>query len=236
MLIDGGGFPGSDFDIGEMVTAPFLLWSKILRIDTLVLTHPDADHLRGLLYIAEHFNPREFWYNGEKAESPDFQELTRILEARGIRRRTPGDFREGREIAGASLEILHPQEEMMSRTSNDNSLVLKISYGQTSFLFTGDLEAAGERAVVSRQGAQLKSDVLLVPHHGSKSSSSLAFMDAVRPKVCIISAGKDNPFGFPSHEVLGRLKDAGCRITRTDEAGATEVYIEQGGVRIRSFR
>jgi competence protein ComEC len=207
-----------------------------VRIDTLVLTHPDADHLRGLLYIAEHFNPKEFWYNGEKAESSEFQELTRILEAKGIPRRTPADFTKGREIAGASLEILHPGEEMMSKKSNDNSLVLKISYGQTSFLFTGDLEAAGERAVVSRKGAQLKSDVLLVPHHGSKSSSSLAFVDAVRPKVCIISAGKDNPFGFPSHEVLGRLRDAGCRITRTDEAGATEVYIGQVGVRIRSFR
>jgi competence protein ComEC len=236
MLIDGGGFPGSDFDIGEMVVAPFILWSKIVRIDTLVLTHPDADHLRGLLYIAEHFNPKEFWYNGENAESSEFQELMRILEAKGIRRRTPGDFTEGRAIAGTSLEILHPRELMMSKKSNDNSLVLKISSGQTSFLFTGDLEAAGERAVVSRKEAQLKSDVLLVPHHGSKSSSSSAFIDAVRPKVCIISAGKGNPFGFPSQDVLRRLRETGCRIKRTDEAGATEVSVEQGGLQLRSFR
>jgi competence protein ComEC len=207
-----------------------------VRIDTLVLTHPDADHLRGLLYIAEHFNPKEFWYNGEKAESSEFQELTRILEAKGIRRRTPGDFTEGRIIAGANLEILHPQEERMLKKSNDNSLVLKISSGRSSFLFTGDLEAAGERAVVSGKGAHMKSDVLLVPHHGSKSSSSSAFLDAVRPKVCIISAGKDNPFGFPSHDVLRRLRDAGCRIKRTDEAGATEVSIEEEGLQIRNFR
>jgi competence protein ComEC len=236
MLIDGGGFAGSDFDIGEMVVAPFLLRSKILRIDTLVLTHPDTDHMSGLLYIAEYFGPREFWYNGEKVETPDFQELAGLLEVKEIRRRTPGDFKEGRQIGGASLEILHPGEGMMSRKSNDNSLVLKMSCGETSFLFTGDLEAAGEGMLVSRRGSQLKSDILLVPHHGSNSSSSLAFLEAVRPKVCIISAGKDNPFGFPSQDILARMRGAGCRIIRTDEVGAIEVSIGQEGPQIRSFQ
>jgi competence protein ComEC len=236
MLIDGGGFPGSDFDIGEMVVAPFLLRSKIMKIDTLVLTHPDADHMRGLLYIAEHFAPREFWYNGERVESPDFQELMGLLEAKGIRRRTPSDFKEGRKIAGASLEILHPGEGRMSRKSNDNSLVLKISYEETPFLFTGDLEGAGEQAVVARAGPQLKSGVLLVPHHGSKSSCSPAFIEAVSPKVCVISAGKDNPFGFPSQDVLRRLRGAGCRIIRIDEVGATEVSVRGQALQIRTFQ
>jgi beta-lactamase superfamily II metal-dependent hydrolase len=143
-----------------------------------------------------------------------------LLEAKGIRRRTPSDFKEGRKIAGASLEILHPEEGMMSRKSNDNSLVLKISYEETPFLFTGDLEAAGEQAVVARAGPQLKSGVLLVPHHGSKSSCSPAFLEAVSPKVCVISAGKDNPFGFPSQEVLQSLRGAGCSNIRIDEVGA----------------
>jgi competence protein ComEC len=236
MLIDGGGFPGSDFDIGEMVVAPFLLRSKIMKIDTLVLTHPAADHMRGLLYIAEHFAPREFWYNGERVETPDFQELMGRLEAKGIRRRTPSDFKEGRKIAGASLEILHPGEGMMSRKSNDNSLVLKMSYRETPFLFAGDLEAAGEQAVVARVGPQLKSGVLLVPHHGSKSSCSPAFLEAVSPKVCVISAGKDNPFGFPSQDVLQRLRGAGCSIIRIDEVGATEVSVGREGLQIRSFQ
>ena len=236
MLIDGGGFPGSDFDIGEMVVAPFLLRSKIMKIDTLVMTHPDADHMRGLLYIAEHFAPREFWYNGERVESPDFQELMGLLEAKGIRRRTPSDFKEGRKIAGASLEILHPGEGVMSRKSNDNSLVLKISYEETPFLFTGDLEAAGEQAVVARAGPQLKSGVLLVPHHGSKSSCSPAFLEAVSPKVCVISAGKDNPFGFPSQDVLRRLRGAGCSIVRIDEVGATEVSVGGQALQIRTYQ
>lgn len=236
MLIDGGGFPGGDFDIGEMVVAPFLLRSKIMTIDTIVLTHPDVDHTKGLLYIAGHFGPKEFWYNGEKVESPSFQDLMGLLESKGIRRRTPSELRGEREISGARVEILHPLEGLLSGKSNDNSLVLRVSCGGTSFLFPGDLEAAGEKAVVARAGPQLKSGVLLVPHHGSKSSCSPAFLEAVSPKVCVISAGKDNPFGFPSQDVLGRLKEAGCKIIRTDEVGAIEVSVGDETLRIRSFQ
>jgi len=219
-----------------MVVAPFLLRSKILRIDTLVLTHPEADHMNGLLYIAGQFKPREFLYNGEKLESPDFQELMALIEAKGITRRTPANLKEGREISGTLVEIFHPQEGQLSRRSNDNSLVIRISDGRTSFLFPGDLEVAGEQRLVSRSGSKLKSDVLLIPHHGSKSSSSVAFLEAVSPKVCIISAGKDNPFGFPSQDILRRLRGAGCRILRVDEIGATEVSIGQEGLQISSFR
>jgi len=236
MLIDGGGFPGSDFDIGEMVIAPFLLRSKILRIDTLVLTHPEADHMEGLLFIADHFKPKEFWHNGEELQSPDFQKLTALLEAKGIRKRTPADLKEGREISGALVEILHPGEGFLSRKSNDNSLVMRISYGGTSFLFPGDLEATGEQMLVSRSGSKLKSDILLAPHHGSKSSCSAAFLEAVSPEACIISSGKDNPFGFPSQEILRRLRGAGCRILRMDEIGAIEVTTGQEGFQIKSFR
>jgi len=236
MLIDGGGFPGSDFDIGEMVIAPFLLRSKILRIDTLVMTHPEADHMNGLLYIAEHFSPREFWYNGEQMEFPSFREFMALLEAKGIRRRTAAELKEGREICGALVELLHPVAGPLTKKSNDNSLVMRISSGGTSFLFPGDLEAAGEQLLISRSGSKLKSDVLLAPHHGSRSSSSKPFLVAVTPKVCIISSGQGNPFGFPSHEILGRLGGQGCRVLRVDEVGAIEVSAAQGGFQIRTFR
>ena len=236
MLIDGGGFSGSDFDVGERVVAPFLLRSKIVRIDTLVLTHPESDHMNGLLYIAEHFGPKEFWYNGENLNCPSFRKLMALLEAKNIRRRTPGELREGREISGALIEILHPVEGFLSRKSNDNSLVMRVSSGGTSFLFTGDLEAVGEQQLVSRSGAKLKSGVLLAPHHGSRTSTSKPFLDAVNPEICIISSGKNNPFGFPSQEVLKRLRKAGCRILRVDEVGAIEVSVVPEGLQIKSFR
>jgi len=236
MLIDGGGFPGGDFDIGEMVVAPFLLRSKIMKVDTLVLTHPEADHMSGLRYLAEHFEPKEFWYNGEKLDFPSFRELMALLEAKGVKRKTPADLREGREISGTHVEILHPMEGLLSKKSNDNSLVMRISSGGFSFLFPGDLEAAGEQMLISKSGSKLKSDVLLAPHHGSRSSSSEPFLEAVTPKVCIISSGQGNPFGFPSQEILGRLKKHGCRILRVDELGAIEVSLGQEGPQVRSFQ
>jgi competence protein ComEC len=207
-----------------------------MKIHTLVLTHPDADHMSGIRYIAEHFQPKEFWYNGERLEFPHFQDLMALLEAKGIRRRTPSELKEGGEISGVRVEILHPVEGFLSKKPNDNSLVIRISSGGTSFLFPGDLEAAGEQALVARAGPELKSDVLLVPHHGSKSSSSSAFLEAVSPEVCIISAGKDNPFGFPSQDVLRRLRGAECSIIRMDEAGATEVSVGEEALQIRSFQ
>jgi len=236
MLIDGGGVPGGDFDTGEMVVAPFLLRSKIRRLDTLVLTHPQADHMNGLLYLADHFGPKEFWYNGQRGASPTFQQLLSLLETKGIRKRTPADLKEQREISGALVEILHPEEGLFSRKSNDNSLVLRISYGGTAFLFPGDIEAGGEQFLLSKSGSKLKSDILLAPHHGSRSSSSAAFLQAVNPKVCIISSGKGNPFGFPSPEALKRLAEAGCKILKTGEQGAIEVQADPEGYRTHCFR
>jgi competence protein ComEC len=200
------------------------------------MSHPEADHMNGLLYIIEHFGPREFWYSGEKLDFPCFRELMRLLEAKGVRRRTPAELKEGREISGANVEIFHPVEGLLSRRSNDNSLVMRVSSGGTSFLFPGDLEAAGEQLLISRSGSKLKSDVLLAPHHGSRSSSSKPFLEAVNPRACIISSGQGNPFGFPSHEILGRLKIQGCSILRVDELGAIEVSAAQGGFQVRTFR
>jgi len=236
MLIDGGGFPGGEFDTGEMVVAPFLLRSKIRKVDTLLLTHPEADHMNGLLYIAEHFGPDEFWYNGTQGESSTFRELLSVLAAKGVRKKTPADLKQEREISGALVEILHPEEGLLFRKSNDNSLVMKISYGGTAFLFPGDIEDRAEQLLLSRSGSRLKSEILLAPHHGSKSSTSRAFLQAVSPEVCIISSGKGNPFGFPSQEVLKRLSDARCNILKTEEHGAIKVHADQEGYRIHCFR
>ena len=237
MLIDGGGFSGGLFDAGKMIVAPFLLRAKIARIDYLVLSHPDTDHMDGLRFIASHFRPKEFWHNGERPELPAHKELMEALGLKKVPMFSPGQWKESRMIGNVAVALLHPEEgdEGRGLKLNDRSLVVKLTYQGKSFLFPGDLEKAGEENVVLRAGAGLRSDVLLAPHHGSRTSYSMAFLDQVRPGVCVISAGSGNPFAFPNIEVMNRLEGMGCRVFRTDQDGAVEVIVGREGGMVRTF-
>lgn len=234
MLIDGGGFPRSGFDVGKMVVAPFLLHSKILKVDCLVLSHPQADHMDGLRFVASHFGPKEFWYNGDRAETPSFRELMGIVESSQMGILLPEGLRGGKEIGGVMVEVLHPLPgPVKGLKANDNSLVLRLTYGGTSCLFAGDLEKAGEEALVAGAGPRLRSDILLVPHHGSRASCTGPFLEAVRPRISIISSGGGRTF-FPHQETIERLKEAGSTVLRTDQSGAIEVSINKEGFRVRT--
>jgi competence protein ComEC len=242
MLIDGGGFSRDNFDVGRMVVAPYLWHSKIRGIDYVVLTHPQADHMNGLRFIARNFHPNEFWYNGDEAEMASFKELMAIVETKKIKRFLPTDLTDGREINGVSVEILHPNPHTYPRKIfdrgtelNNNSLVLKITYKGKSFLFPGDLEKQGEEVLISNAGQALKSNILLSPHHGSKSSSSKEFLQMVLPRVCVISSGEGNFFGFPHQQTLKRLTDVGCKVIRIDQAGAVKCTVGQNGFEISTF-
>ncbi|MFH1481408.1 MAG: DNA internalization-related competence protein ComEC/Rec2, partial [Pseudomonadota bacterium] len=214
MLIDGGGFSADHFDVGRMVVAPYLWHSKISSIDCLVLTHPQADHMNGLRFIASHFKPKEFWFNGDEVATPSFAELMGIIESKKLEKRYPHDLREGRTISGVDIKILHPYHDKGKMRDgdktvdlNNNSLVLRLSYQGKTFLFPGDLEKHGEELVVSHFAPLLKSDVLLAPHHGSRTSCSKVFLQMVKPGICVISSGSGHPAGFPHEEALNRLKD-----------------------------
>jgi competence protein ComEC len=242
MLIDGGGFSRGHFDVGRMVVAPYLWHSKIRRIDYLVLSHPQADHMNGLRFIASNFHPKEFWYNGDEVEKASFKELMAIIESKKIKKFLPADLAGGREINGVKVEIIHPfphthSTELFDRGTrlNNNSLVLKISYGGQSFLFPGDLERQGEEVLVSNAGQVLKSDILLSPHHGSKSSSSKEFLRMVRPRICVISSGDGNFFGFPHQQTLESLRAIGCRVIRIDQAGAVQCRVGGNKFEISTF-
>jgi competence protein ComEC len=236
LLIDGGGFLMSNSDVGRMVVAPFLFHSKILKVDYLALTHPDSDHMNGLIFIASNFEPREFWFNGDRVDKPAYNELMGIIESKKIKILLPSEMcdRE-REISGVKIELLHPLSgdsetgaSYEDTNLNNNSLVLKITYNGTSFLFPGDIEREAEEALLSRAAA-LKSDILLVPHHGSKGSSTMLFLRAVSPKICVISSGSGNRFGFPHKETMDRLRETGATIMRVDESGAIEFKVGEGG-------
>jgi len=232
MMIDGGGFPRDHFDVGRMVVAPFLWQSKILKIDYLVLSHPQSDHMNGLRFIARAFHPKEFWYNGDDVKTLSFKKLMDIIHENKIEILLPKDLEMGREISGAKIEILHPKPDKQpsvlfdnGKRLNNNSLVLKISYLGKSFLFPGDLEYQGEEVLISNAGASLRSDVLLCPHHGARNSSSRDFLKIIEPRICVISSGEGNFFGFPHHQTLQRLRDMGCKIIRIDQTGAVQFRV-----------
>jgi len=214
MLIDGGGVWGG-FDVGEKVLAPFLWSKKISRIDYLVLSHAQRDHMDGLRFIAENFSVGEFWYNGYG----DLKALGRTLEKKGVPVRRLDSTAAARLVGGAKVETLNPAAEQVL-DPNDMSLVLRVSYGDRSFLFTWDIAKAAEEALAKKD---VRVDVLKAPHHGSQYSSSEVFLNAVCPSVVVVSAGRYNGFHFPHVQTLKRYAQAGAMVLRTDMDGAVTV-------------
>jgi competence protein ComEC len=232
MVVDGGGLPGA-FDPGERIVAPFLWARKVMRVDVVVLSHPQLDHYEGLAYLAEHFRPREFWWSGARATGARFARLEAALSRAGTRRVVVGAGTPARVLAGVRVEVLHPPADA-GLDVNDASVVLRLVYGEVSMLFSGDLERAGEERLVAH-GAGLASTLLKVPHHGSATSTTAVLVRAVAPRVAVISAGYDNRFGFPAASVLERLAAAGVTTCRTDRDGAVRVVAGRGWLQVRSW-
>jgi len=231
ILIDGGGFSdNSIFDIGARIIAPFLWQKKIKTIDTLVLSHPNSDHLNGLIYIAEHFNVKNVWTNNETANTLGYKKFMEAVKKNRIHMPEYKEVAGIHDINGVRLDICYPSLDFIKkrklerwRNVNNNSLVLKASFGAESFLFPGDIETRAEYELAAIAGDKLKSTVLLAPHHGSKTSSSKMFIEKVNPEVIIISSGRKSRFGFPHPSVLKRYKEKGCRILGTARNGAVSM-------------
>lgn len=235
MLIDGGGFQDSPFDVGEAVVSPFLWRRGLKKIDYLVLTHAHPDHLKGLKAVARNFTINEFWQGVEPLDSPDYQELIALL---GSKTRKFLYLRgQERKIAGFLIQFLHPPETKKgpAPVSNEDSLVFRLSHRQGLVLFTGDIGKISEEELLTLPD-DLSALVLKSPHHGSRTSSSEAFLDAVNPKIVIISAGRDNVYGVPHPDILEKYEKRGAMIFRTDRDGAIELVFKQKGIRIRTSR
>jgi competence protein ComEC len=238
MLIDGGGFYG-DFDVGERVIAPLLWEKRILKIDYLVLSHPQPDHYKGLIFIARHFRPREFWHNGMESKGPLYEQLLEAIREKGI---TTVRVAEGfsRTITGVEVQALNPAKRTAGDTqkrdrANTNSLVLTISFGNHRLLFTGDIDQQAEIRLV-KAGKGLRAQVLKVPHHGSKRSSTEPFITKVSPHYAVISVGFGNPFHLPGKGVVERYERLGCRVLRTDLDGAITVQSDGKRLAVGSYR
>jgi competence protein ComEC len=242
MLIDGGGFGSGDFDVGKAVVAPFLWHNKIGKVDYLVLSHPEADHMNGLRFIAKEFQPEEFWHNEDQVETQTFQELMGIIKSGNIKEMLPADLKEGVKNNGALVEILHPMSGGPADSGggngsrlNNHSLVLRITFAGKSFLFPGDLEKEGEKEMLANTEGEIRSHVLLAPHHGSKTSSSKAFLERVRPELCVVSAGKGVWRNFPHPTVEERLLEMGCRVLTTSKSGAVTIRISENDFEVETF-
>ncbi len=242
-LIDGGGFYDNDiFDVGQRIVAPLLWRKKIMTVDTLFLTHPNSDHLNGLLYIAKNFNVKSVLTNNEPADTKAYKELLEIVERERIDMppfsKVLGEY----DFGGAKLEVLYPPPDFMERAKteswrdeNSNSLVIRVESGNFSCLFTGDITSGSEAELVAMHGEKLKSDILIAPHHGSKTSSSTAFLKAVDPDTIVISAGWRNRFRLPAPEIVTRYEKTGAKIYRTDLHGAVLIRSDGRSVEIEAW-
>jgi competence protein ComEC len=245
LLIDGGGafggFPGHEqnntVDPGDEAVSPYL-WSRgFQKLDVVALTHAHQDHLGGLTAILENFRVGALWI-GREVSSPALAKLEEIAKARRI----PIEHElRGKSFSwdGAQGEFLWPEispEEIAPSAKNNDSLVLRLRFGNQSMLLPGDAEKESERAILAENEADaLRADVLKVGHHGSKNSTTPEFLAAVQPHIGIISSGEANPYGHPSPELLNRLENAGVRILRTDRDGAVHVLTDGTRLEITCF-
>jgi competence protein ComEC len=241
MLIDGGGLYGDRFDIGKNVIAPFLWKKKIHRLDYLVLTHPDPDHLKGLNFIASHFSIGQFWESGLRSDSESYSRLEETLLKKKVDRFSLNEKSPPQSINGVQISFLNPPEKIEPQrvgrhTSffNNHSLVMRLQLKNIKILLAGDIEKEAEYRLM-REGYPLSAEILKIPHHGSASSSTPYFLKRVNPNYAVLSVGERNIGRLPHPEVLRRYQQLGTNIFRTDRDGAITVLTDGETIEIKTF-
>ncbi len=211
LLIDGG--PSEQIlmeKLGQFI--PF--WDR--KIEILIATHPDKDHIAGLMAAIKNYQIGAIINSRVPAESEISQEFEKIIQQEKITEMTSEPGWKINWRSGASLKIL---EAKIAKDTNQGSIVARLDFGENSFLFTGDITENEEKDLISKIPDSLRVDFLKIAHHGSKYATSTEFLDSVQPKEAIISVAKNNRYGHPTEEVLSRLEEKGITILRTDQDG-----------------
>ena len=227
ILIDGGG--SSTYDIGENILIPYLLDRKIKKLDYVIISHFDQDHVGGILNVLQEMKVGKVIIGEQGAECEQYQQFLNIVQQKKISVviAKKGDIIQIEK--DVQLKVLFPDTELIrDNILNNNSLVFKVEYKDFKVLFTGDIEKIAEEKLLQIcKKEELKANILKVAHHGSKSSSAENFIEAVNPKIVLIGVGKNNKFGHPNSNVLNRLKSRGIKVYRTDLNGEINIEIKE---------
>jgi competence protein ComEC len=254
MLVDGGGelefntnqsarnetmegdFSEGAFSVGEAVVSRFIWSLGRTRVDYICATHADADHIAGLSAVARNFRVGEAIVGHAPDNDPEFDIFARTVRRGGIPLSVVSAG-ERFDIDGVRVEVLWPAPSYVTpvTSSNNDSVVLRLVYGSTSILLAGDIEQAAEESLVESR-MDLHADILKVPHHGSKTSSTEAFIDSVNPKYAVISVGERSRFGHPHAAVVNRYVARGVRILKTGVTGTVSVEADGETYEVKTYR
>lgn len=240
ILVDAGGVPFGDFDVGERIVLPSLKRRGINHIDVLVITHPDPDHILGAFSLLNNVAIKEIWHSGYHHNHPLTQKLVALAKEKNIIIRTTADLLGSHRYGNTEIQVLAPDtmtsdNYFLETSANDNSLVLRIIHSNQTLLWPGDIEQFGEHLLLASH-KNIQANILKAPHHGSRTSSSYPLIKAVNPHHVIYSTGYNNRFSFPHFEVINRFREQGAHEWNTAADGEITIKISDDEMTICAYK
>ena len=231
ILIDGGGSERGSSNIGEKTLLPYLLNRKVSKLDYAIISHFDSDHCEGVLYVMQKIKVENVIIGKQFETCENYKEFIKIVKQKNIRVISVEKGKKVNIEKDMYFNVIWPDSNNIVNENklNNNSLVFKMNYKSISALFTGDIEKIAEEKIISNVKEELKSTIIKVAHHGSKTSSTEKFIEKVKPKIALIGVGENNTFGHPSNITIETLEKAGTKIYRTDQMGEIILKINKKG-------
>ncbi len=231
ILIDGGGSERGSSNIGEKTLLPYLLNRKVSKLDYAIISHFDSDHCEGVLYVMQKIKVENVIIGKQFETCENYKEFIKIVKQKNIRVISVEKGNKVNIEKDMYFNVIWPDSNNIVNENklNNNSLVFKMNYKNISALFTGDIEKIAEEKIILNVKEELKSTIIKVAHHGSKTSSTEKFIEKVKPKIALIGVGEKNTFGHPSNITIETLEKAGTKIYRTDKMGEIILQINKKG-------